>query len=79
MSTDIPADVLAAIETKIASGIYPDQETVLRKAMARLDEFDDDVAGLQASIGKWKAGDQGVPVDDAFDKVRRTMNLHGSS
>ena len=74
MSTDIPPDILAAIETKIASGIYPDQESVLREAMARLDEFDDDVADLQASIAKWKAGDKGVPVDDAFDMVRRTMN-----
>ena len=74
MSTDIPADILAAIETKIASGDYPDHETVLREAMARLDEFDDDVAGLRASIAKWKAGDNGIPVDDALDKVRRTMN-----
>ena len=48
MSTDIPADILAAIELKIASGNYADQESVLREAMARLDEFDDDV-GLQAS------------------------------
>jgi Arc/MetJ-type ribon-helix-helix transcriptional regulator len=74
MSTDIPADILAAIETKIASGIYPDQESVLRQAMAQLDEFDDDVAGLQASIDKWKAGDKGIPVDEAFDTVRRAMN-----
>jgi Arc/MetJ-type ribon-helix-helix transcriptional regulator len=74
MSTEIPADILAAIETKIASGHYPDQESVLREAMARLDEFDDDDAGLQASIDKWKAGDTGAPVDDAFDMVRRTMN-----
>ena len=74
MSTDIPADILAAIELKIASGSYPDHESVLREAMARLDEFDDDVVGLQASIDKWKAGDKGVPVDEAFDNVRRTMN-----
>jgi Arc/MetJ-type ribon-helix-helix transcriptional regulator len=65
MSTDIPADILAAIETKIAwvvKGIYPDQESVLREAMAQLDEFDNDVADLQASIDKWKAGDKGIPV-----------------
>ena len=59
MSTDVPADILAAIELKIASGNYADQESVLREAMARLDEFDDDVVGLQASIDKWKAGDRG--------------------
>ena len=74
MSTDIPADILAAIESKIASGNYLDQESVSREAMARLDEFDDDVADLQASIDKWKAGDKGGPVDDAFDMVRREMN-----
>lgn len=52
MSTDIPVYILAAIEAKIASGIYPDQESALREAMAQLDEFDDDVAGLQASIDR---------------------------
>ena len=52
----------------------PANSQILREAMARLDEFDDDVADLQASIDKWKAGDGGLPVDDAFDKVRRTMN-----
>jgi len=74
MSTDIPADIFAAIETKIASGIYPDQESVLREAMSQLDEFDNDVADLQASIDKWKAGDKGIPVDEAFDTIRRAMN-----
>ena len=74
MNTNIPADILAAIEAKVSTGQYPNQESVLREALARLDEFDDDVAGLQASIDKWKSGDKGVPVEEAFDVVRREMN-----
>jgi Arc/MetJ-type ribon-helix-helix transcriptional regulator len=73
MNTNIPADILAAIEAKVSTGQYPNQESVLREALAQLDEFDD-VAGLQASIDKWKSGDKGVPVEEAFDIVRREMN-----
>ena len=45
----------------------------MREAMARHDDLDD-VADLQALIDKWIADDKGVPVDEAFNTVRRTMN-----
>lgn len=71
---NIPADILAAIESKIATGQYPNHESVLRAALAQLDELDEDVAGLQASIEKWKSGELGVSVKEAFDVVRRELN-----
>jgi Arc/MetJ-type ribon-helix-helix transcriptional regulator len=69
----IPEDVQAAIDAKVASGQYADEETVLREAMASLEEFDEDVAKVQSAIDKWQAGDEGLPIDEAFKKVRREI------
>lgn len=69
----IPDDVQAAIDAKVASGEYADEETVLREAMARLTEFDEDVAKVQEAIDHWQAGDEGMPVEETFEMVRREV------
>ena len=74
MNLEIPADVLSAINAKVLSGQYPDKESVLREAIASLDEFDENVAELQSSINNWQSGDKGKPIDQAFDLVRKEMN-----
>lgn len=66
----IPDDVQAAIDAKIASGHYADEETVLREALASLDEFDEDVAKLKTAIDDWQSGDEGMPIDQAVDVIR---------
>lgn len=66
----IPDDVQAAIEAKVSSGQYADEETVLREAMASLDEFDEDVAKLHVAIQDWKSGDAGLPLDQAVELIR---------
>ncbi len=70
---ELPADVEAAIDAKVASGNYPDQITELREALASLDEFDEDVAALQLAIIHWQSGDKGLPLKEAFDQVRREI------
>ena len=56
MIRKIPDDVQAAIDAKVASGQYSDEETVLREALASLDEFDEDVAKLRTAIDAWRSG-----------------------
>ena len=73
MIHELPSDVEAAINAKVASGNYPDEITVLREALASLDEFDEDVASLQLASARWKSGDKGLPLEDAFEKVRREI------
>jgi len=73
----IPEDVQAAIDAKVASDQYADEETVLREAMASLTEFDEDVAKVQEAINRWQAGDEGMPIDAAFEKVRREVEGGG--
>lgn len=70
---DLPADLVAVINAKVASGMYPNHVAVLRDALASLDEFEEDLDGLRASIGRWKAGDSGVKIEEAFALIRREM------
>ena len=70
MIRKIPDDVQAAIDAKVASGQYLDEETVLREALASLDEFDEDVAKLETAIDDWQSGDEGMPIDQAVDLIR---------
>lgn len=69
----IPDDVQAEIDRQMASGQYPDEDAVLRDAMASLREFDENVADLQLAIDDWLAGDKGMPVDQAADLIRREV------
>lgn len=73
MIRKIPDDVQADIDARVASGQYADEEAVLREAMASLRDFDEDVAKVQEAIDNWQAGDEGMPVDDAFEMVRREV------
>ena len=73
MIRKIPDDIQAAIDAKIASGQYADEETVLREAMASLQDFDEDVAKLQVAIDDWQAGDEGVPLNEAAELIRRKV------
>ena len=70
MIRKIPDDVQAAIDAKVASGQYEDDATVLREALASLDEFDEDVAKLTKAIDDWRSGDAGIPIDQAVDLIR---------
>ncbi len=74
MINDLPADLVAVINAKVASGMYPNPIAVLRDALASLDEFEEDLNDLQASIDRWKAGDDpGIKVEEAFELIRREM------
>ena len=77
MIRKIPDDIQAAIDAKVASGQYADEETVLREAMASLSEFDEDVAKVQQAIDHWQSGDEGMAVDEAFQMVRREVEGDG--
>ncbi len=73
MIRKIPDDVQAAIDAKVASGTYADEETVFREALASLDEFDEfdeGVSKLKAAIDDWQSGDVGMPIDQAVDLIR---------
>lgn len=69
MTASIPPDVEAMVSQQLASGRYESADDVLRSALRALVE-QDDLAAIHESIIQWKAGDQGISLDDALQKIR---------
>ncbi|TWU37516.1 hypothetical protein Q31b_43040 [Novipirellula aureliae] len=70
MIRHIPPDVQALIDAKMASGQYKNEAELLREALSSIDDFEEDVEAVQSAIKKWQGGDEGIPVDEAFELVR---------
>jgi Arc/MetJ-type ribon-helix-helix transcriptional regulator len=54
----------------MASGRYASEAELLREALRALAEGEQDLAAIEEAITELQAGDQGVPLDEAFDAVR---------
>lgn len=73
MPASIPPDVQRAIDARLATGRYATPDDVLRDAFRALDSEDDDVSAIQEAVDAWQRGDEGLPLDEAFDQVRRSI------
>lgn len=71
MQYPIPPDVQDLIAAQLATGRYQNEDEVLREALRALQEASDDAAAVQDAIDAWKVGDDGLPLDQAFDLVRK--------
>jgi Arc/MetJ-type ribon-helix-helix transcriptional regulator len=78
MSTSIPADVQQAIDARMATGKYATQDDVLRDAFRALQYEDEEVVAIQEAIDEWKQGDNGLPLGESFDEIRKAIR-EGSS
>lgn len=74
MPYPIPPDVQDLIAAQLATGRYQNEGEVLREALRALQEASDDAAAVQDAIDAWKAGDDGLPLDQAFDLVRKDFS-----
>jgi putative addiction module CopG family antidote len=70
MSYSFPSDVKEMVQSRLASGRYSSEDDVLRDALRALSNEEDDVAAVREAIDEWRAGDEGIPLADAFDEVR---------
>ena len=73
MQYPIPPDVQDLIAAQLATGRYQNEDEVLREALRALQEASDDAAAVQDAIDAWKVGDDGLPLDQAFDLVRKDL------
>ena len=73
MATSVPPDVQRAIDARLATGKYATPDDVLRDAFRALDSEDEDVSAIQQAIDAWQQGEEGLPLDEAFDQVRRSI------
>ena len=73
-----PPDVQQLIAPRMASGCYANEDDVLRDALRVLQDVDGDAAAIQVAIDEWKNGDDGMPLDQAFEEVRSEFHRRSS-
>ena len=66
----VPKDVELLVSNHLARGGYSSRDDVLRSAMEALAEVDEDLAAVHQALREWRAGDAGIPLNDAFLRVR---------
>ncbi|MBW3540767.1 MAG: type II toxin-antitoxin system ParD family antitoxin [Planctomycetes bacterium] len=75
MAYQFPPDVEERVQEQMASGRYGSADDVLRDALDALKRDDEDVAAEQEAIADWRAGDEGVTLDEAFAALRARHGL----
>jgi Arc/MetJ-type ribon-helix-helix transcriptional regulator len=73
-----PPDLQALVGEQMASGKYASEDELLRSAILALVEEEQDQDAVREAVDEWRAGDAGVPLDDAFDAVRGRHGLGGA-
>ena len=68
----VPQDVEDLVVNQVASGRYRSGDEVLRSAMQALAQVDEDLVAIQDAVKEWNQGDDGIPLDDAFKKIRES-------
>ncbi|MBC7967629.1 MAG: hypothetical protein H7Z17_17075 [Fuerstia sp.] len=66
MPYQLSADIERLVEDRIATGAYSNPEEVLQAALETLQQSDADLAKIQEAIDEWQAGDEGLPLNEAF-------------
>jgi len=75
MAYQFPPDVEQLVTQRMASGDYATEDDVLRDALRALAEQADDLAAVEAAVAGWRAGEEGQPLGEAFDEIRRKHNI----
>jgi len=65
------------IEASLLSGQYGSEDDVLREALRALREEENDLTAVRDAVAEWKAGDEGTPLTEAFDEIRRGVETEG--
>ena len=78
MPYPFPPDVKQLIDARMASGQYRSEDDLLRDALDALTAESEELDAIQAALAEWRAGDQGVPLDEAFELVRRKTDSTGN-
>lgn len=66
------------IRDKMASGRYGSEEELLVEALQSLDQNDDDLKAIEEGLASLDRGEEGVPLSEAFERLRRDACRFGS-
>ena len=72
MTYAFPPDVQHLISRRMAAGGYSTEDDVLRDALRALSEEEEDLEAVREAVAEFRAGDPGLPLDEAFDLVRQS-------
>jgi hypothetical protein len=66
-----PPELQQLVEFHMASGLYESEDALLTSALASLGDCDDgDLEAIRAGVESYQRGTPGVPLDEAFAKLR---------
>jgi putative addiction module CopG family antidote len=75
VSYEFPSDVRQMIADRMAAGAYGSEDDVLREALRALEHEENHLHLLQEAIEQWRAGDEGVPLAEAFHSIRAKYGI----
>jgi Arc/MetJ-type ribon-helix-helix transcriptional regulator len=71
MAHEFSADVEASLKQQMATGRYASLDDLLRRALDAVADEDEDLDAVREAIAELRAGDPGVPLDEAFRVARQ--------
>ena len=71
MPYSFPVDVQQLIQEQMASGKFASEDDLLREALSALCEEEADLAAIREALDELADGDEGLPLDEAFDTIRQ--------
>ena len=76
MPYQFPPDLQQLVADRLATGVYQSENDMLREALLALAEQEQDLAAVQEAIAELNAGDEGLPLEEAFNSIR---GKHGNA
>ncbi len=73
MPVQLPNELTSLVNERLATGIYANEEEVIRLALKALEESEEDLRTTRAAIEYFDRGGEGIPVAEAFAQARRAV------
>lgn len=74
MQHQYPADVEQLITDRMATGQYANEADLVRQALLLLSAEDQDLEAVREALADLANGDLGIPLDEAFDRIRQSRS-----
>jgi Arc/MetJ-type ribon-helix-helix transcriptional regulator len=75
MSYQFPPDIESLVQQHLASGHFDTPDEVLRTALCQLTMDEEDLRAIQESLDRLDNGEEGIPLADAFQQLRRQYDI----
>ena len=70
MPYQLNAEIEHLVEDRIANGASSNHDEGLQAALEALQQSDAYLMKIQEAVNEWRAGDEGLPLDEAFQLIQ---------